>query len=62
MYPGKSRGAINKKRTSIKLEGNFNTLEHSEQLRIVLNHPDNVKPKSQSLIRAFDMRSKIINK
>ena len=41
---------------------NFNNLEQCEQLSIVLNHPENVKPTSQFLISAFDMRSKIINK
>ena len=46
----------------ISVPANFSTLEKCEQLSIVLNHPDNVKPTSQFLISAFDMRSKIINK
>ena len=46
----------------ITVPDNFNNLEQSEKLSIVLNHPDNVKPTSQFIISAFDMRSKIINK
>ena len=46
----------------ITVPANFNTLDKYEQLSIVLNHPDNVKPTSQYLISAFDTRSKIINK
>ena len=40
----------------------FNYLDQCDQLKIVLNHPENVKPTSQFIISAFDMRSKIINK
>ena len=46
----------------VTVPDNFNNLEHSEKLSIVLNHPDTVKPTSQFIISAFDMRSKIINK
>ena len=45
----------------ITVPDNFNNLEQCEKLSIVLNHPDNVKPTSQFIISAFDMRSKIIN-
>ena len=44
-----------------QIEKNVNNLEQCEQLSIVLNHPENVKPTSQILISAFDMRSQIIN-
>ena len=40
----------------------FNYLDQCDQLKIVLNHPENVKPTSQFIISAFDMRSKTINK
>ena len=44
----------------IKVPDNFSELVSAEQLKLVLNSPENVKVTAQFILDAYNMRSKIV--
>jgi hypothetical protein len=45
----------------MNLPPNFDQMTVEIKLRVVLNDPSNVKPTAQFIVKAYDIRSKILN-
>ena len=46
--------------SKLNLPDNFALLSEEQQLRLLINETDNVKPTAQFIVDAFNLRSKII--